>query len=127
MAEPSTFESLCCKDTLLGEARVAPHVPPIYATSTFVYEAPERMIRVFEETEERPYMYNRWGTPNTALIEAKIAALEACGIVDGRGPLHLEAVAFSSGMAAVSALFLSLGLGSGDGVVTQGNVYGTTA
>jgi methionine-gamma-lyase len=127
MAEQSSFESICCKDTGLGEQRVVPHVLPIYATSTFVYDTPEKMIRVFEETEERPYMYNRWGTPNTALIETKIAALEACGIVNANGPLHLEAVLFSSGMAAISSLFLSLGLGSGDRVVTQGSLYGTTA
>ena len=75
----NTFQSICCCDTLLGEQTVTAHVPPIYATSTFAYPPPEKCIRIFEELEERPYLDNRWGTPNSALIEAKIAALEACG------------------------------------------------
>src|SRR5262249_47336391 len=83
-------------------------------------------IRIFEEVEERPYLYNRWGTPNSALIEAKIAALEACGIAGEGSPPTLEAVLFCSGMAAISALFLSLRLRSGDCIITQGNLYGTT-
>jgi methionine-gamma-lyase len=120
------FKSICCNDTLLGEQRISSHVPPIYATSTFVYPPPEKAIRVFEEIEERAYLYNRWGTPNSALVEAKVAALESCGVADLNGPLELEAVLFSSGMAAISALFLSLGLRSGDLIVTQGNLYGTT-
>jgi methionine-gamma-lyase len=120
------FQSICCDDTLLGDQPISSHVPPIYATSTFVYPPPEKAIRVFEEIEERPYLYNRWGTPNSALVEAKVAALEACGVADANGPLELEAVLFSSGMAAISALFLSLGLRSDDCIVTQGNLYGTT-
>ncbi len=122
----NSFQAICCDDAILGEQTVHSHVPPIFATSTFVYPGPEQAIRIFDETEARPYLYNRWGTPNTALIEAKIAALESCGIVDEQGPLRLSAVLFGSGMAAVSALFLSLGLKKGDCIVTQGNLYGTT-
>jgi methionine-gamma-lyase len=122
----AVFQSICCDDTILNDEGVRAHVQPIYATSTFVYPGPEKAIRIFDETEARPYLYNRWGTPNTALVEAKVAALEACGIVDGNGPLQLEAVLFGSGMAAISALFLSLGLRGGDYIITQGNLYGTT-
>jgi methionine-gamma-lyase len=120
------FQSICCNDTILGPQTVSSHVPPIYATSTFAYPPPEKAIRIFEEVEERPYLYNRWGTPNSALIEAKIAALEACGVVAENGPVKLEAVLFASGMGAISALFLSLGLRSKDCIITQGNLYGTT-
>src|SRR5262249_15935906 len=124
--DDATFQSICCRDTILGEQTVSAHVPPIYATSTFAFPPPEKALRIFQELEERPYLYNRWGTPNSALIEAKIAALEACGIADENGPLELEAVLFGSGMAAVSALFLSLGLRDKDCIITQGNLYGTT-
>jgi methionine-gamma-lyase len=122
----AAFESLCCMDTGLSHQTATPHVLPIYATSTFVYPPPEEAIEIFAELKERPHLYNRWGTPNTALIENKIAALESFGICDGDRPLQLEAVVFSSGMAAISALFLSLGFRPGDVIVTQGNLYGTT-
>jgi methionine-gamma-lyase len=121
-----SFQSICCTDPDLSEQQVVPHIQPIYATSTFVYPPPEEAIKIFEEVKERPYLYNRWGTPNTHLAEKKIAALESHGIHDQGAPLELEAVLFSSGMAAISSLFLSLGLRPGDSIVTQGNLYGTT-
>jgi methionine-gamma-lyase len=122
----SSFQSICCTDPHLTEQQAIPHIQPIYATSTFVYPPPEEAIKIFEEVQERPYLYNRWGTPNTHLAEKKIAALESYGIYDQGEPLELEAVLFSSGMAAISSLFLSLALRSGDTIVTQGNLYGTT-
>jgi methionine-gamma-lyase len=103
-----SFQSICCTDPDLSEQQVIPHIQPIYATSTFVYPPPEEAIKIFEEVKERPYLYNRWGTPNTHLAEKKIAALESHGIHDQGAPLELEAVLFSSGMAAISSLFLSL-------------------
>lgn len=121
-----SFQSICCTDPDLSEQQVIPHIQPIYATSTFVYPPPEEAIKIFEEVKERPYLYNRWGTPNTHLAEKKIAALESYGICEQGVALELEAVLFSSGMAAISSLFLSLGLRSGDTIVTQGNLYGTT-
>jgi methionine-gamma-lyase len=122
----SDFQSICCVDHVPGTQASTPHVQPIYATSTFVYPPPEETMEIFAELKERPYLYNRWGTPNTALVEQKIAALESHGLSEGGQPLQLEAVLFSSGMAAVSSLFLSLGLKPGDHVITQGNIYGTT-
>jgi methionine-gamma-lyase len=122
----SSFQSICCTDPHVTEQQAIPHIQPIYATSTFIYPPPEEAIKIFEEVQERPYLYNRWGTPNTHLAENKIAALESYGIFDQGEPLELEAVLFSSGMAAISSLFLSLALRSGDTIVTQGNLYGTT-
>lgn len=122
---PETFQSICCTDPVLAEETIRSHIQPIYATSTFIYPPPDDVIQVFEEVKERPYLYNRWGTPNSHLVEKKVAALESFGVgLDA--PLQLEAVLFSSGMAAISSLFLSLGLRAGDTIVTQGNLYGTT-
>ncbi|MGQ0683348.1 trans-sulfuration enzyme family protein [Bradyrhizobium sp.] len=121
-----TFQSICCTDPVLPADTIRPHIQPIYATSTFVYPPPDEAIQVFEEVKERPYLYNRWGTPNSHLVEKKLAALEGFPDRSGSSPLQLEAVLFSSGMAAISSLFLSLGLRPGDAIVTQGNIYGTT-
>ncbi|CCD96731.1 Cystathionine gamma-lyase [Bradyrhizobium sp. ORS 375] len=122
----SDFQSICCVDPLVGGSASPPHVQPIYATSTFVYPPAEEAMEIFAELKERPHLYNRWGTPNTTLVERKIAALEGHRLSENGKPLQLEAVLFSSGMAAVSSLFLSLGLKPGDHVLTQGNIYGTT-
>src|SRR5687768_13383865 len=109
-----TFQSICCTDPALTDETVRPHIQPIYATSTFIYPPPDEVIQVFEEVKERPYLYNRWGTPNSHLVEKKIAALEGFGDGSQNAAIQLEAVLFSSGMAAISSLFLSLGLRAGD-------------
>lgn len=119
------FESICIKDNFDLSKNSFSHTPPIYASSTFVYESPEKTIRVFQG-KEKAFIYNRWGTPNTELVEEKIASLESFGIHKNGNPLKLHAVIFSSGMAAISSIFMSLGLKSGDCVITQGNLYGST-
>lgn len=115
------FETICISDRLTSRTEGFSHVPPIHATSTFVYESAEKAMNVFQGTEEA-YIYGRWHNPTYALVEEKIALLEAYGL-DIETP---KAVLFSSGMAAISSMVLSLGLKPGDSVLTQGNLYGTT-
>ncbi|HFB38994.1 MAG TPA: PLP-dependent transferase, partial [Oceanithermus sp.] len=70
---------------------------PIYQTSTFIYGRFERGRRLFAG-EEEGYLYTRIQNPTTRAFEEKLAALEGAE----------AAVAFSSGMAAISALALTL-------------------
>lgn len=116
-----SFESICVGDDLPKDGVYNPHIPPIYATSTFVYESAEKAQEVFKGNE-KAYIYGRWDNPNYTQIEKKIALLEAYGI-EG---LELKALLFSSGMAAISSLIMSLKLKAGDAILTQGNLYGTT-
>lgn len=115
------FETLCVSDKLSSRTEDFSHVPPIHATSTFVYENAEKAMNVFQGKEDA-YIYGRWHNPTFSLIEEKIALLESYGM----GIETPKAVLFSSGMAAISSMFLSLGLKQGDAVLTQGNLYGTT-
>lgn len=65
---------------------------------------------------QSPYFYSRWATPTVDALERKLASLEGAE----------AAVAFASGMAAVSALFLHV-LKSGDHVVVSDICYAGVA
>ncbi|MGN1385646.1 MAG: methionine gamma-lyase [Bacillus sp. (in: firmicutes)] len=87
---------------------------PIYQTSTFAFETAEQGERRFAG-QEAGYMYSRLGNPTVAALEEKMALLEG-----GEAGL-----AFSSGMAAVSAVLVSL-TKSGDHIVCSRGLYGCT-
>ena len=90
------------------------HVTPIYATSTFAYGSAERGQRLFAG-EESGYFYSRLTNPTVRAFEEKLADLEGTE----------DAVAFASGMGAVSAIALTL-LKPGDEVVFLAPLYGGT-
>ncbi|MCS6819430.1 MAG: aminotransferase class I/II-fold pyridoxal phosphate-dependent enzyme [Chitinophagales bacterium] len=112
-------ETICAADAVI-EDDIRPHLMPVYATSTYLYESPEKAAKSFLGKNEQPFIYGRWSHPNAKLIEQKIAALESYGMKN-----NATALAFGSGMAAISALFQGL-LNTGDAVLAQGNIYGTT-
>ncbi len=97
----------------------APHILPIYATSSFAFENLDECIEVFKNPATG-HTYSRYGNPTTDTTARKIAALEAWGL-----NLDAQGVMTSSGMSAISALLLGL-LRSGDELLTQGNLYGGT-
>ena len=66
--------------------------------------------------EDAPYVYTRWSNPTVAQLEEKLAALEGAE----------SCVAFASGMAAISALFLHF-LSSGDRLVMSDVAYAGAA
>jgi cystathionine beta-lyase/cystathionine gamma-synthase len=79
---------------------------PIYQTTTYVQEAVGR---------DKGFTYSRTSNPTVVALERKLGALERA----------LPAVCFATGLAAETALFLSL-LSSGDHVVVADVVYGGT-
>ncbi len=90
------------------------HVVPIYSTSTFAYGSFARGERLFAG-EEAGYIYGRIGNPTVRAFEEKLASLEGAQ----------DAVAFASGMAAISALCNTL-LAPGDEIVYLAPLYGGT-
>ncbi|MGS0895534.1 cystathionine gamma-synthase family protein [Burkholderia stagnalis] len=88
---------------------------PVHASVQFGFDRVEDLIAVFQGTAKGGFSYARQGTPTTAALEAKVTALEG----------GLGTVSFSTGMAAISAIFLSL-LRSGDHVVSSRYVFGNT-
>jgi methionine-gamma-lyase len=118
------FSSLAIHSGHEHDSRYA-HQVPIYASSTFVYDTAEQGMRRFSG-QEQGYIYSRWSNPTTTEAEAKIAAMESFGVKDKNGsPLRVKAFLQSSGMAAISSLFLST-LKAGDKVLTQQALYGGT-
>lgn len=87
-------------------------VTPIYQTSTFAFKNADQGAALFAG-KEQGYIYTRIGNPTIAALENKLADLE-----NGLG-----AVAFASGMGAVSALYAAT-LKAGDHMVGSEAMYG---
>jgi len=87
-------------------------VTPIYQTSTFAFKNADQGAALFAG-KESGYIYTRIGNPTIAALENKLAELE-----NGLG-----AVAFASGMGAVSALYAAT-LKAGDHMVGSEAMYG---
>jgi methionine-gamma-lyase len=104
------------------------HVSPIYQTSTFNFPDVATGAGIVARTEPGFY-YTRLGNPNLEQLAHKIAYLEGLDLMrqqPGVDPNSLVAgQAFSSGMAAITAVLLSL-LKSGDTVIAQEAVYSAT-
>ncbi|RIW35723.1 methionine gamma-lyase [Bacillus salacetis] len=88
--------------------------PPLYQTSTFTFKNAQQGERRFAG-EESGYIYSRLGNPTVSMLEERMASLE-----NGE-----SALAFGSGMAAVSAVLLSL-TKANDHVLCSQGVYGCT-
>jgi len=95
--------------------------PPIFLTSTFVFENAAAGKRFFEGvTGKRPggaegLIYSRFNGPNQEILEDRLAVWEDAD----------DALAFSSGMSAIATLLLAF-VRPGDCVVHSGPLYAAT-
>jgi methionine-gamma-lyase len=85
---------------------------PIYQSSTFEFETADEGARCFNG-ESEGYIYTRLANPTIHVLERTVAELEK-----GFG-----AIATSSGMGAVSTVYMAL-LSKGDHIVSSDAVYG---
>lgn len=99
--------------------------PPIYETSTFVFETAEEGKRFIEvvygldearEGEVPGYIYSRLDSPNLAPAESQLARWEEAN----------DSVIFNSGMSAITTVFMAF-LRPGDVVLYGSPLYGGTA
>lgn len=91
-----------------------PLTPPLYQTSVFVFNDLDTLDAVWEG--ERPgFVYGRFGTPNHAMLEELLAALDG----------GEAALVCASGMAALTALWASL-LAAGDHLIAARDLYGAS-
>jgi methionine-gamma-lyase len=98
-----------------GDGHVKPynaHAMPIVQTSTFYFDSPDMGAAVFAG-EAEGHIYTRLGNPTTEALEKIMAGLEHA---DG-------AVAFSTGLAAITGAMLPL-LNKGDHVISGDTLYG---
>ena len=95
--------------------------PPIFLTSTFVFQTAADGKRFFEGiTGKRPggaegLVYSRFNGPNQEILEDRLALWEEAE----------ESLAFSSGMSAIATLLLTY-VQPGDVVVHSGPLYAAT-
>ena len=96
----------------LRDAHGSPHVP-VYDTTTFAFGSTAELLDVIDGRKPGS-LYTRYGmNPSILALENTLAGLEGADM----------AWAFSSGMAAESALFLAHGR---EGIVCIGDAYGGT-
>ena len=86
--------------------------PPVYHASTVLYRNAEDFL-----AHRARYQYGRRGTPTTEALELALQELE--------GPLCAGVSLLPSGLAAISAAFLSV-VQSGDHVLVTDSAYGPT-
>ena len=117
------FHSICVKDPIIEG--LSAHIPPIYATSTFTYSDLDAAFDFFKSGGKNKdvYTYSRLGNPTVRFVADKIAALESYGIAEKND--NYVGMLFASGMAAIAAAIIA-NVKTGDKVITQGNLYGTT-
>jgi methionine-gamma-lyase len=95
--------------------------PPVFLTSTFVFESASDGKRFFEGiTGKRPggaegLVYSRFNGPNQEILEDRLAVWEGAE----------DSLTFSSGMSAIATLMLTF-VQPGDVVVHSGPLYAAT-
>lgn len=114
MPEPGFTTSSLHSDRQFGVEHGGLH-KPIHTSVQYGFEKVEDLIGVFQGTLKGSFNYARQGTPTTAALEAKLTRMEG-----GTGT-----ICFASGMAAVTATFLTL-LKAGDHLVCSQYVFGNT-
>lgn len=87
---------------------------PIYQNTAYTFEDADHAARLFK-LEEMGYIYTRINNPTLDVFEQRMASLEGGSL----------AVAFASGMAAISASLLTI-LRAGDEIVSSTSLYGGT-
>jgi len=87
---------------------------PVHNSAAFGFANARDLVKVFQG-EQPGFVYGRQGTPTSAALEEKITRMEQ----------GFQTIAFSSGMAAISATLFSL-LRAGDHLVSSGFLFGNT-
>ena len=101
-----SFETLALHAGTTADPVTGAMLTPIYQTTTYRQEAVGK---------DKGFKYSRSGNPTVSALERRLAALEGAEF----------ATCYSTGLAATTALFLTL-LRSGDRVVSSQAVYGGT-
>jgi cystathionine beta-lyase/cystathionine gamma-synthase len=108
------FDTLAARGAREVPSATRPLAPPLYQASVFVFDSLEQVESVWEG-KAPGFVYGRYGTPNHAMLEALVAALEG----------GEAAVACASGMGAITSLLLAT-LRPGEHLLAARDLYGST-
>lgn len=110
----SNIETATIHDGYHAEDMYGSLTPPLFQTSTYTFETAEQGARRFSG-DEGGYVYSRLGNPTVSILEERIASLE-----NGE-----RGLAFASGMAAISAVLITL-TKANDHILCSKGLYGCT-
>lgn len=108
------FSTLCVHGSGGCDPQTGAISVPIYQSSTFAFKSAKHGAALFAG-EEEGFFYTRLGNPTQKALENEMAFLEG----------GEAALAFSSGMAAISAVIMYL-CRNGDNLISSDTVYGGT-
>lgn len=108
------FETAAIHTGYNSQENLGSLAPPLFQTSTFVFDSAEQGERRFAG-EEEGFIYTRLGNPTVRILEERIAELEG-----GEAGL-----AFGSGMAAASSVIIEL-TKANDHILCSQGIYGCT-
>jgi len=112
--KPPAFETLSLHAGQHPDPVTGARAAPIYQTTSFVFQDTDHAAALFN-LERAGHIYTRISNPTTAVLEERLAALEA----------GVGAVCTASGMAAMHLAIATL-LGAGDHIVSSASLYGGT-
>lgn len=101
------------------DKNILAHIEPLFATTAYGFTSMQHALNLFEDPSQG-YIYSRWDNPTVHMAAQKIADMEAHG-----SEFEACGYMFSSGMAAITAVLTSCAQ-SGDAILTQPQLYGTT-
>ena len=111
---PRGFGTRCIHAGEAPDPTTGAHGVPLYQNATFAFETNEQ-VEAMRRGERPHFTYSPRGNPTVRCLEVKIADLEGAE----------TAIAFNSGMAAISGVLQSL-LASGGHVVASDHLYDQT-
>ena len=112
--QPLHFETLALHGGQEVDPTTKSRAVPIYQTTSYVFDDTSHAARLFA-LQEFGNIYTRIMNPTTAVLEARIAALEG----------GTAGVATSSGQSAIFMTVASI-LGEGDELISSPSLYGGT-
>lgn len=108
------FNTALLHGNFSGDETTGATLTPIFQSSAFGQKSAEQIEKIFHN-QAPGFAYSRISNPTVAAFESRITYLE-----EGIG-----SVATSSGMAAITAVFLNI-LQSGDEIISTSSVFGGT-
>src|SRR3981189_1420017 len=112
--KPPAFETLSLHAGQHPDPVTGARAVPIYQTTSYVFQDSDHAAALFN-LERAGHIYTRISNPTTAVLEERLAALEA----------GVGAVCTASGMAAIDLGIAAL-LKAGDHIVASSSLYGGT-
>ena len=112
MSTTQNMSTLCIHGGEIIDALGSPSMP-LYDTTTFCFDSTADLLDVVNGNKDG-YLYTRYGmNPSIKALESKLALLDGAE----------QSLVFSSGMAAISSLFLTY---ARRGMICIGDIYGGT-